>query len=459
MAELTRSAGAPTGVSAEDLVAAIRVHADRVHDAVRRIGCDPEAAVQVVEESAVDLVEVVAARPETVEDAVGWWFARARALGRRVATRSADLPLGGGVLAVDEDQEILAEALEQLPERERVALLLRDSYDLPATSVGAALGTDADSAMELVGRARLAFLPLADDEPAPAVPAHQSDLDALARIGQGGQVAARDATVRRHALSCDGCRAVTDGQQRAHLLLTGLTVVALPEGEREGVLSRVEEQAYALLPTASSLLLPYEQEEYWEDEEDPRAFSPLLAFLSLVLAVLLGIGVGLLLSRSGGVGSLLAGQGRSPDDVALLVPPTMPPEVLVSPPAVMAPRPETTVFVIPPPPPPPPPPSPVVQSPPPATDPLALTVDPASGPNGAVVTVNGTGWTPGSEVLIEYLDPTGASTGSQTRAVADARGRFTAELTAQDPNNLPGEHTVRATDGTLFAEATYDAQA
>jgi hypothetical protein len=32
-------------------------------------------------------------------------------------------------------------------------------------------------------------------------------------------------------------------------------------------------------------------------------------------------------------------------------------------------------------------------------------------------------------------------------------------LTAQDPSNLPGEHTVRATAGELSAEATYTAQA
>ncbi len=461
MAELTRPAGAPAGVSAEDLVAAIRVHADRVHDAVRRIGCDGPAAVQVVEESAVDLVEVVAARPETVEDAVGWWFARARALGRRVATRSADLPLGGGVLAVDEDQEVLAEALEQLPERERVALLLRDSYDLPATSVGAALGTDADGAMELVGRARLAFLPLVDDEPAPQVPPHQADLGALARIGQGGQVAARDATVRRHALSCDDCRTLTDAQQRAHLLLTGLTVVALPEADRVGVLSRVEEQAFAVLPAAESLVVVPEDEEFWDDDEEPRLFSPLLTLLALVVTVLLGLGLGLLLSRAGGVGSLLGPEGRAPEDVELLVAPSVAPQVLVSPPTVQAPPPETRVFVITPPPPvpSPPPPSPVAASPAPASDPLGLTLDPTSGPNGQRLTVNGTGFTPGAQVLVQYLDPTGEPTGAQAVVVADARGRFTTELTAQDPNNLPGEHVVRAGDGESTAEATYTAEA
>jgi DNA-directed RNA polymerase specialized sigma24 family protein len=460
VAELTRTAPAPVGVSAEDVVAAVRVHADRVHDAVRRIGCDPEAAVQVVEESAVDLVEVVAARPETVEDAVGWWFARARALGRRVATRSAELPLGGGVLAVDEDQEVLAEALEQLPERERVALLLRDSYDLPAASVGAALGTDTDGAMELVGRARLAFLPLVDDEPAPDVPTHQGDLGALARIGQGGQIAARDATIRRHALSCDACRTVTDAQQRAHLLLTGLTVVALPERERAGLLGRVEDRAYDVLPTSASLLLDVaEEEEYWDDDEDPRLFSPLLALLSLVVAVLLGLGIGLLLSRSGGVSSLLGGDGRLPADVELLTPPSRAPEVLVSPPTIEAPRPRTTVFVIPPPSPEPPPEPSPQPSPAPAQDPVSLTVDPASGPNGARVTVSGTGFTPGAEVTLAYLDPTGADTGSRSVVTADARGRFTGELTAQDPNNLPGRHTIRATDGSVTAEAAYDAQA
>lgn len=446
-------------VSAEDLAAAVRVHADRVHDAVRRLDCEPAAAVQVVEESALDLVEAVAARPETVDDAVGWWFARARALARRVATRSPDLPLGGGVLSVDEDQEVLAEALEQLPERDRVALLLRDSYDLPAVSVGAALGTDADGAMELVGRARLAFLPLVDDEPAPAIPTHVGDVGALARIAEGGQVVARDATARRHALSCQGCRAVTDGLQRAHLLLTGLTVVALPEGEREGLLTRIDEQVFALLPTSTELLLAgrEDEEEWYDGDEDERLFSPLLALMALVLAGLLGLGLGLLLSREGGAGTLVGPAGSLPLDAALISPPPSPEGQLVSPPPISAPAPRTTVFVIEPPPPPPPPSPP--SSPAPPTDALTVSVSPDSGPNGQELTVTGSGWTPDAEVLVEYLDPTGTPTGSQSVVVADARGRFTASLTAQDPNNLPGEHTIRASNGEQSAETTYDAQA
>jgi len=440
------------GVCAEDVLAAVRVHADRVHDAVRRLGCDPRAAAEVVETSALDLVDAVATRPETVPDAVGWWFARARALAVRVAARTPDLPLGGGVLSVDEDQEVLAEALDQLPEPERFVLLLRDSYDLPAESVAAAVGTDPVSAMERVGRARLAFLPLVDDEPAPAVPAHQSDVGALARIGEGGPVAARDATTRRHVLSCEACRGLTDAQQRAHLLLTGLTVVALPEAERVGVLARVETAAHAALPVSAELLIPY-QDEGWDEDVEPRSFSLLLVLLLLLIAGILGVGLGLLLTQTGA--DELTGAGTLPEDAQLISPPPPAPSATVSPPTLEFPAPRTTVFVIPPSSPPPPSPEPTVA---PVPEPLAITLDPASGPNGEPLTVNGTGWTAGVEVLIEYVDPAGRPTGSQAVISADARGRFTAELAAFDPENLPGRHVVRAGDGEVTAEAAYDAQ-
>ena len=448
------------GVSAEDLVTAVRVHLDRVHDMVRRLGCGPAEALEVVQGSALDLVDVVATQPEAVEDAVGWWFARARERGSRMTARDPDLPLGGGVLAVDDDQVVLAEALDQLPERERVALLLRDSYDLPDATVGAALGTDALVAMVLVGRARLALIPLLDDGPAPQVTAHQDDLGALARLGEGGPVAARDATVRRHALSCASCRTVTDAQQRAHQLLTGLTVVALPEADRADVLAGVERAAYACLPSSAALLLRgQEQEELALEQDERRLFSPLLALLSLVLAALLGLGVGLLLSRDDGTTELTGAEGGLPPGVQLLSPSPMPPPVSASPRTVAPAPPSTTVFAVPPPSPSPlpsPSPSPVVSAP--AQQP-ALTVDPASGPNGTVLTVSGSGWTPAAEIAVEYLDPVGEATGSQTTAIVDGAGRFTAQLTAQDPNNLPGTHVVRATDGVAVAETGFDAQA
>lgn len=449
------STGPSTGVAAEDVLAAVRVHADRVHDAVRRLGCDPRAAAEVVETSALDLVDAVAGNPESVPDAVGWWFARARTLAVRVASRTPDLPLGGGVLSVDEDQEVLAGALEQLPEPERFVLLLRDSYDLPAESVAAALGTDPSDALERVGRARLALLPLVDDAPAPAVPAHQGDVGALARIAEGGPVAARDATTRRHALSCDACRGITDAQERAHVLLTGLTVVALPEAERVGVLARVQRAARAALPaTADHLVRHVDDVDGVHDDREPRSSSLLLVLLLPLVAGLLGVGLGVLLSQSGG--DELTAAGTLPEDAQLISPPPPAPSATVSPPTLQFPAPRTTVFVIPPPSPPPAPsPSP---TPAPIADPLAVTIDPASGPNGQLLTVSGTGWTPGVEVTLVYVDPAGRPTGAQAVATADARGRFTAEIAALDPEQLPGPHVVRAGDGEVVAEATYDAQ-
>lgn len=449
----------PAGVAAEDLQQAVRVHLDRVHDLVRRLGADAQAAVEVVETSAVDLVEVVAAQPEAVEDAVGWWVARARVLTRRVADRAADLPRGGGLLSSDSDQRVLAEGLERLPERDRIALLLRDSYDLPAVSTGAALGTDAGGAMALVAQARLVFLEVVDDEASPAVPSHQSDVAALARLGEGGSVAAADATARRHAMSCPACRAVTDAQQRAHLLLTGLTVIALPSSDRAAILDRTQELTYALLPTRDELA-EYEHRLFEiEQEQDPRLLSPLLAVLGIVLAVLGGLGLGLLLSRGSGVDTLAGADGRLPAGVPLLSPSPARAASLPSPPEVSPGPPETRVFVIASP---SPSPAPVPLPPPPSPEPqveqLAINVDPGSGPNGTTMTIDGAGWTPGVEVTLTYLDPLGNDTGSSTGAVPDTGGRFTVALGAVDPTNTPGDHTVRASDGSQRTSATFTAE-
>lgn len=443
------------GPSAEDVCAAVRVHADRVHDFVRRLGCGAAAAVEVVETSALDLVDATATQPGSVTDLVGWWFGRARALGRRVADDDTELPLGGGVLAADEDQALLAEALEALPERDRVALLLRDSYALPATAVAVALGTDPAGAMASVGQSRLAFLAAVGDTAVLPTAGHAASLDVLARLAEGGPVAAADATARRHAQACQVCRSVWDGQTRAHHMLAGLTVVALPEVERQGVLDRVEAQARAYLPSAADLLVADEEE--WYDEEPSRLRTPLLALLAVVAAVTIGVIVGLLLSRSGGSNRTAA---AVPSDPGVLPQVTTAPAATVQPspvPAVpLSPMPTPSVFRITPSPSPSVAPRPTTtKGPEPATEPLSLSVDPPSGPNGVTLTVQGTGWTPGGTVTLDYLDPLGRQTGSHAAATADARGRFTTSLSAQDPANLPGRHTIRAGDGTQTASAAY----
>ncbi len=453
MADLRRA----PGLSAEDVSAAVRIHADRVHDFVRRLGCSPAAAVEVVETSALDLVDTVATAPQTVADAVGWWFGRARALGRGVAGDTRDLPLGGGVLSADQDQALLAEALEVLPERERVALLLRDSYALSAPAVGVALGTDAEAAMETVGRARLSFLAAVGDEDVRATTGHAVKLGVLARLGEGGPVAAADATARRHAQSCPICRSVWDGEERAHSMLAGLTVVALPEELREGVLGGVDAQARAYLPSASELQVGEDDELL--DEPRSRWRLPIYVLMALVAAVALGTVIGLLLGRGGGgaTPTRVADPGVLPEVTAAPLPRTSPLPTTFPVPSGQA---TPTVFFVSPSPSPVPSatPSPVGASgsPEPATEPLSLSVDPPSGPNGATLTVQGTGWTLRGTVTLDYLDSLGRQTGSHATTAVDARGRFTTTLSAQDPANLPGRHRIRASDGAQTATATYD---
>ena len=440
----------------DDLLAVVRVHADRVHDAVRRLGCSPAVALEVVTESALDLVAVVARDPAAAGDPVGWWFARAWDLGQPAAGDSPDLPLGGGLLSADQDQVVLAEVLEELPERDRMALLLRDSYALPEVSLGAALDLAPDPAMAVVGRARLSFLLTCERAVPHDVGSHQLDLPALVRLAEGGQLAARDATTRRHVQSCATCQSTVRALERAHLLLAGLTVVALPEAERQVLLAQVEAAATLALtrPPARAA------EEDDEDDLPRRLLSPLVALLLLGLAVLVGLGSGVLLSRSGtaGVRPLEALPAQvNPDDAAA-------PEVAASiaPPRSPDPLPSLTVFTVAPSP--QAEPSPVTAtsaSPTPRATgtPMAvlrLTVSPGSGPNGATLTVRGTGWPAQQAVRLDYLDQFGR-VGSSALATADARGAFTATIRAEDPILPSGRHTVRASSGQQQATAPYDA--
>ena len=449
-------------VSAEDVEQVLRLHADRVHDAARRLGVGTDAAVDVVRRSALALVSAVAEHPEQVPDAAGWWFAEARRLSRGAAPDTADVPLGGGLLAVDADQLVLAETLEDLDEDQRLALLLRDAYRLPWSSVAAGLQTGEDAAATTVFRARTAAVPLLDDEPSPPLPDHADDVGGLARLGEGGAVAPRDATLRRHVQACSVCAAVVASQERVHLLMSGLAVDALPSGARHTVLAESDAAARAALPPAASLVLTDEEWEDWEYSER-RVLSPLLAVLGVIGSVLLGSVLGVVLSR--GASAVL------PMSSDVLPAPSLAPVQAPSPfslptnlpPAPPIPTPRTRVFTLAPrttaPAPPPPTIAPASTSPTPTPSPSAapsLAVNPTSGKAGDALTVTGAHWTAGGRVTVDYLDASGRPTGSGAAAVVAADGSFTATLTARDSSPLPGRRTVRATDGTATAAGAFD---
>ena len=434
----------------DELIAVVRGHADRGHDAVRRLGCAPDAAVRVVQTSALELVEGLARRTTDVGDPVGWWFARARALGRKAAGGEDALPVGGGVLSGDANQVRLAEALESRPERDRAALLLRDSYDLPASVVATVLTLDAEAAAEVVARARLAFLPaLAASRPLP-LSDHTPQLAALARIAEGGPAAARETTTRRHAQGCDACAAVLDNQERARRLLQGLTVVALPDQERDGLLAVVEERARLQLPTADLVAEAAE----WDDEPH-RGYSLSLMALGLVLACGAGIGIGALVSRGSPITPLVQQRALPLVTAAPVI--TVGP-LTTPPPTSPAVSPSPRVFLVTPSP--TPTPTTDVSATPTATSSagtLSVVLDPASGPRDTEITVTGQGWVPGQPVVVQFMNAFGGQAGATSQAIADEQGTFTTTISAHDsnPNPLPGPHQVTADDGVQHAEATF----
>ena len=471
-------------VTAEDVLATVRVHADRVHDLVRRLDCGPAAALQIVEQSALELVAAQAGEPTAfpgesgypegpasqadltaAADPVGWWFTRARDLARSSAGARDEIPTSAGVLSTDAGQARLAGALDARPEAERVPLLLRDAYDLPATSVGRVLGLAPDEAMTVVGQARLALLPSLAGGQAAVLDSHTTDPAGLARLAEGGQVATRDATLRRHVQSCQRCGAVVGDQERARRLLRALVVIALPAAAREQLLAAVTASARDVLPTAPPPAATQPAGAVLIDAEQPgapdrrRALSGTMLAVGLLLAVAVGLLIGFVLSRSPTATAPSANDllpSPSVDPVRTL--PAVP-TVTGAPPAATA-RPTTSVFTITPTPAPttartkPP----VATTAPPPTviaEPLSLALAPASGPNGTVVQVTGRGWTPGATVTVDYRDVLGRTTGAGADAVVDARGRFTTSLTADDPANLPGRHTVQARDGTHSARAVF----
>lgn len=417
MAERDRTAGSGrTVLSADRAVAAVRIHLDRVHDTVVRTGCAPTDAVEVVRATALALVERSAVEPGSADEVVGRWFADADASGRQVAGPARALP-------GDDRQQGLQSTLDGLPDEQRLAVLLHDAYDLPMPAVAAALDRGLPSTERVLEAAR---------------------------------------------------RTLPDAAA-----LRGLTVLGVSPAERSDVLRSVEDLAHRRLPLArprsgSRRVVAAVPAQVLPVEPAPRLLSPLLAALSVVLAVLAGTGVGLLLGRQNGPQPLAGGAGALPSGVAYV---TAQPSVTAvpSPPTVAEVRPRTDVVVVAPSPLPTPTPTPTptatrTPTATPATTPTptptpaavpALSISPTGGTNATTLTVTGTGFAPGDQVRLDYLDATGVPTGSSAVAVADDSGSINTTLEAQDPAGTPGPHTVTATVGdatTAVASEVFTAQ-
>jgi DNA-directed RNA polymerase specialized sigma24 family protein len=434
-------------VSADDAVAAIRVHADRVHDLLRRSGCGPEESVEVTEAYAFALLDALVNAPQTVGDMAGWWFGRALELARRLGgtAEASDVrphEESTSVLAGTPGEAQVRAALASLPESERTAVLLRDGYDLPPQAVAVALRRDAETTDALVAVGRLHLGAAYDDRTPPDLSGHTgrtpADLAALSRLADGTLVPQRSVGLRRHLSACVACEDTVDALARGRRLAAGLPVIAMPDDAREGMLERVGIRAAATLPTVDEVLLAVE-----EDDDIRPAISPLIVVFAVVVALVLGVAVAALTrsNSSGGESDTLTPL----PSVAPVVTPAFPttsvtpsasasgsrsPSARPSTTATASVRPTSTgsVFVVNP----------------------AIVLSPPQGPRGTQITVTGTGWEPGDSVTLRYV---GTVTSSSSTAVASARGAFRVVIAAN--GLVPGDYTVRATGSSGSASASF----
>lgn len=487
-------------VSADLVVAVLEAYLDRISDAARRLGCPPGRVAEMVERSGAALVELCARNPEQVVDLAGRWFGDTRML----AARDLDpvLPAAGSTPAVLALASGPAEeALAALDERRRFALLLRDSYDLAPIPVAVALGLSTTDAATVVAEARIRLLEVLDGVPAPSLAGHRpvagvslGTLGALSDGSSDGLGEYDDPALparRRHVGSCATCAAVLDAQTRARASVGGLPILALADDERATVLARLTAGGVATLPTEEEVLLAAERPE--------PPLTPLLVGLALGLALILGVAVGAATStRNAAGGPAAVAPSPLPSDTTL--PDTVATSDAASPTPSGTPTPSPTPTPTPSPTPsasavptasasatptasarasarPRPrrtPPSrplpgsavPVLPAPAtpttsasPSTTPVGatLTLSPTSGPQGTVIAVRGSGFTPLTVVTVTYERST-SGTPAQVRTEPD--GTFSATITADDTRNSTGlvqtpDHAVGANDGTHTATATF----
>lgn len=492
-------------VSADLLATVAETYADRVCDMTRRLGCPPEQVAGVVERSGFALVELCARTPDQVVDVAGRWFADTRALAVRARGDAAALgvaapgvasPPGAdaGPLAGDGATASIEAALATLDERRRLALLLRDSYDLPPLAVAVALGLSVADAQTVVAEARLRLLETRDAAAAPTLAGHVQ----VAGVGLGTLGALADGSAdrldetqdptltarRRHVGSCSSCAAVLDAQTRARTAMAGLPVLARPEEEREPLLDHVIARGDAVLPTEAQAATAG-----MVDAPGRRRLGPLIG-VALAIAAVLGIAVGALSAGNGSGSPAVAppptvpavpatptatptqtatpstststSAGDSPSATASPTPSSAPTSASASPTAASTPsrppsrsptpsrRPNPSQS---------PSRSPARSSPPatapattasPPTSPAAtgarLLLAPDHGATGSLFAVQGSGFTPGATVAITYAGSPAPS------AVADGTGSFATSVAA---TGALGPNAVTASDGTNTASAFF----
>ncbi len=277
-------------VSAAEVSNITRTHADRLHDLGRRLGCTADEATQLAEESSAELVEALVRRPESVGDLVGGLFARGRLLAIRQRNgRHGPAPnevdaASPGLAHASAQSDAVQAALDLLPDTQRCAALIRDSYGLTLPQASVALDLEPLETARSLALARLALIAQLDNSAPVSLAGHDVAVGDLGQLADGTAAAGgRFAALRRHVAGCAVCAGVLDAQTRGAAMLSALPVLQLSDNDRAPLLQRSAARAAELLPSAEQI-----RREIERGNERTPLLSPLLIGLAILLAVLLG---------------------------------------------------------------------------------------------------------------------------------------------------------------------------
>lgn len=276
-------------VAADQVELVATTYVDLVHDLLRRQGCTRREALAIAESTLLELIDGIAGEPRTPEQVVCAWFAAARAQAEAIHP-VGDRPPGTSTVGTRR-AEGPADALQELPVTSRLALLLRDCYDIGLEETAAVLGFGVDEAARLVADGRLRLFSAVLHREAPSLGLHRPD--PLAEPGLLGRYAddsvprERVLALRHHVAGCPECSDVVMAQERARGLVAVLPLLAMPDDERARVLEHATLRAGAALPPSADLVA-------FSDAEDERVPSvpPLVVLALIVLAAVAGFVLG-----------------------------------------------------------------------------------------------------------------------------------------------------------------------
>jgi DNA-directed RNA polymerase specialized sigma24 family protein len=423
-------------VAAEDVIVAVETYADRLHDLLRRRGLGVADATAIVRRSGEDLVE--AAVSESPADPLGWWWARALSMGERTRTTAT---------LSSRDEDPVDVALAQLTPPLQLAVLLRDDYDLPLSSVAVALGVGRAVTADRVLQGRLELVAAHDGVPVVDASGHDAR-DALDPIGllgvaDGTLGPAEAARMRRHLRGCSTCEAIVASSQRGRRLAAALPVKALADEPRDALVQTVRERAAQLLPALADLLTAQ------QDEDAAASVRSLVSLPVIVVSLACALVLGALTGAVTAPGDS-SPRASGPDDGGVSATdtptglPTATPTATPTPSATPTARRTTTPSAR--------PTAARTTAPPVVAGPPRISIDPSSGPNNQPVEVTGAGWTAGTNVTVSYVNLLGQTTSSVVVSV-ESNGTFATTLYCSDP--VPGQHTIRASDGVSTASQPY----